>query len=72
MLVKNVKCSTPTKSTIVNNFAHMRSFHGHCPGALPAEFGTYGYKSVVARYSVLNTIALQSTAVVSSGVQWSS
>ena len=33
------KCSTPTKSTILNNFDSWYAEHGPCPGALLAFFG---------------------------------
>ena len=44
------KCSTPTKSNILNNFACVRVSRGHCPGALPAFFGGYVDTPVFALY----------------------
>ena len=50
----------PTKSTIANNFVNLRASHGHCPNALPAEFGTYGDKPVMETHRLLpGTVQLE-------------
>ena len=48
--IENLECSTPTKSTILNNFDSWYADHGPCPGALLAFFGAKGDTPVSGRY----------------------